>query len=64
MEDLIFDRREEGYDPLQKLLEMPRMQLVELGKKSRAYVERWHDPLKIAADFKRDYEAALSRPRG
>ena len=49
---------------LQKVLEMPRAQLVELGKKSRAYVERWHDPLTIAVDIKRDYEAALSRPRG
>ena len=49
---------------LQNVLDMPRPELVELGKKSRAYVERWHDPLKIAADIKRDYEAALQRSRG
>lgn len=49
---------------LQRVLDMPRAALVELGKRSRAYVERWHDPLKIAADIKRDYEAALQRSRG
>jgi len=43
------------------VLEMPRAQLVEIAKRGRAYVERWHDPLTIAADMKRCYEAALSR---
>ena len=49
---------------LQRVLDMPRAALVTLGKKSRAYVERWHDPLKIATDIKRDYEAALQQSRG
>lgn len=43
-------------DALCDLLLMPRESLVALGKKSRAFVERWHDPLNIARDIKEDYE--------
>lgn len=46
---------------LRFVLELPRSELVELGKRSRAYVERWHDPLKIAAEIKADYELALAK---
>ncbi len=48
---------------LQQVLETPRTELVALGKRSRAFVERWHDPMVIAADMKRDYDAALARRR-
>jgi hypothetical protein len=35
--------------------------LAELGRRSRAYVERWHDPLRIAERTKADYELAARR---
>lgn len=41
---------------LRDLLLMPRESLVALGKRSRAFVERWHDPLNIARDIMEDYE--------
>ncbi len=41
---------------MRDLLLMPRESLVALGKRSRAFVERWHDPLNIARDIKEDYE--------
>ena len=46
---------------LKHLLEMPRNDLVTLGKKSRAFVERWHDPQRIAEVIKTDYENALQQ---
>ncbi len=46
-------------EALRDLLLMPREQLLALGKRSRAFVERWHDPLNIARDIKRDYERAM-----
>jgi hypothetical protein len=33
-----------------------RAELVSLGARSRAYVERWHDPRRIAVRLKSDYE--------
>ncbi|HNC82018.1 MAG TPA: glycosyltransferase [Nitrospira sp.] len=45
---------------LRQVLEMPREDLVALGRKSRAFVERWHDPIRIAEAIKIDYENALS----
>jgi hypothetical protein len=44
---------------LSQLLSMPKRDLILLGKKSRAFVERWHDPLRIAQIIKADYEIAL-----
>ena len=38
-----------------------RGELAELGRRSRAFVERWHDPLAIARRTKADYERALGR---
>lgn len=49
---------------LQEVLEMPRSRLVSMARRSRAFVERWHDPMVIAADLKRDYEAALAKRSG
>ncbi len=46
---------------LRKVIEMPRLELIEMGRKSRAYVERWHDPLVIAKMICEDYEKALSQ---
>ncbi len=42
---------------LKEWLHAPRARLQEIGRRSRLYVERWHDPLKIAARLKADYEA-------
>jgi len=33
----------------------------ELGRRGRAFVERWHDPIAIARRLKADYERALGR---
>jgi len=49
-------------DALRELLLMPREALVALGKRSRAFVERWHDPLSIARGIKGDYEKTLHLP--
>lgn len=45
---------------LRGILETPRRDLVELGRRSRAYVERWHDPMRIAAQIQQEYEWALA----
>ena len=45
---------------LRKVLEMPRTQLLDLAKRSRAYVERWHNPITIAERIKQDIKQALS----
>lgn len=46
---------------LRAVLDMSRQELVALAKKSRAYVERWHDPMAIARRVKRDYELVLRK---
>lgn len=46
-------------DGLEKVLNMTRDELINLGKLSRTYVENWHDPLYIVSNIKRDYEKAL-----
>lgn len=44
---------------LHRVITMPRQDLLDLAHRSRAFVERWHDPLRIAAEIRRDYELAL-----
>jgi len=46
---------------LREVLEMPRQDLLTLAQKSRAYVEKWHDPLKIADEIKKDYESSIKK---
>lgn len=46
------------YDVLRLLLTERRDALGDLGCCSHAYVETWHDPLRVAATLKADYEAA------
>ena len=48
------------YQVLKEWLTGRRGELSEVGRKSRAYVERWHNPLKIAARMKGEYEAIMS----
>jgi glycosyltransferase involved in cell wall biosynthesis len=40
-----------------------RSELVDVGRRARAWVERWHDPLRIAARLRDAYEGALSDGR-
>jgi glycosyltransferase involved in cell wall biosynthesis len=48
------------YDVLRGLLTTRRHELADLGSRSRAYVERWHDPRTIAAELKAAYESAVA----
>jgi pimeloyl-ACP methyl ester carboxylesterase len=48
---------------LLSVLTMPREELVALARKSRYFVERWHDPITIARGIKADYERALERQK-
>lgn len=50
-------------DGLRDVFEMSREQLLDLARKSRAFVERWHDPVKIAKQIKVDYENSLRRKK-
>jgi glycosyltransferase involved in cell wall biosynthesis len=50
---------------LREWLTVRRDELTEVGQRSREYVERWHDPTKIAALLKAEYESILaSRQHG
>jgi len=42
---------------LKELLTERKHELLEIGRRGRAYVEKWHDPRKIAASLKDEYEA-------
>ncbi len=46
-------------EELRRVAEMPREDLIALAHRSRAFVERWHDPLAIAQVIRLDYERAL-----
>lgn len=46
---------------LKKVLGMPREELLSLAKASRAFVEKWHDPLRIVSKIKVDYANALKK---
>lgn len=45
-------------DDLRRVLETPRAELVSQAKKSRAFVEKWHDPAAIASRIADDYRRA------
>ncbi|AOG12760.1 hypothetical protein BSY240_4582 (plasmid) [Agrobacterium sp. RAC06] len=62
-EDLPFVRTSSASikEDLRRLLAMPRETLAEIGRKSRGYVETWHDPRRIALEIKADYDNALRR---
>lgn len=46
-------------DVLRELLTARRHELPEIGRRSRAFVERWHDPRTVAAEVVAAYERAL-----
>jgi glycosyltransferase involved in cell wall biosynthesis len=51
---------ESVYSVLKEWLTAEPARLREVGERSRAYVQRWHDPRRIAARLKADYEAAFN----
>jgi glycosyltransferase involved in cell wall biosynthesis len=51
------------YDVLKEWLTVRKQEIPERGQQSRAYVEKWHDPLKIAAKLKNEYEIILDSKR-
>ncbi|MEG3436209.1 hypothetical protein V0288_03680 [Pannus brasiliensis CCIBt3594] len=52
------------YEILKRCLTLDRVRLTEWGNQSRAYVEKWHDPRKIASWLKHEYELILAERRG
>ena len=46
-------------DTLREWLTTRRKELREMGRRSRDYVEKWHDPLRIAAKLKVEYETII-----
>lgn len=46
---------------LRGIVEMPRAELAERARASRAYAERWHDPVAITTRIADDYRAAWNR---
>jgi hypothetical protein len=46
------------YRTLKSILTSGTINLSEIGARSRQYVEKWHDPMKIALKLKQDYESA------
>ena len=51
------------HEVLENILKMPRTDLVKMAKKSRAYVEKWHNPITIANRIKIDMEFALGKKK-
>ena len=48
------------YQVLRDYLVHRRSEFAELGLRSRAFVEKWHDPISIAASLKKTYLAAVN----
>jgi hypothetical protein len=48
------------YQVLRETLTSKRSGLTEVGARGRAFVERWHDPIKTARILQQDYLSALS----
>lgn len=51
------------HNVLKDLLTARRGELAEIGRRGREYVQRWHDPLRIAERLVADYEAAFAGRR-
>ncbi len=51
------------YSVVKDWLTVRKHELPEVGRRSRAYVDKWHDPLKIAARLKKEYEAIVTSKR-
>lgn len=55
--------RESIGDALRHVASLPRERLAEIGAASRRYVERWHDPRRIALLLRDHYEEILAAQR-
>lgn len=55
--------KETLYQQLKEMLDH-KQDLAEIARKSRAYVEEWHDPEKIAKDILADYQRVYNRKTG
>lgn len=53
---IINARPDNIYDVLKEMLTDRKHELQSIGVRSRAYVEKWHDPIKIAAEITQDYQ--------
>jgi len=51
------------YEVLREWVAVRENGLRKVGRRGRVYVERWDDPLKIAAQVKGDYEAIMESRR-
>jgi hypothetical protein len=60
---LISARPDNVCDVLREWLTVRRGELRARGMACRQYVERWHDPVRIARDIKADYER-IARAKG
>jgi len=61
---LIHARPDSIYSVLRDWLTVRRCELRERGLKSRRYVERWHDPVRVVSKMVRDYQRiALGKSR-
>ena len=49
------------FNVLKKYITTDKGKLVSIGGKSRQYVERWHDPIKITKRLERDYKRILKK---
>lgn len=56
---LILAQPDTIYEVLREWIQSPAERFEAQGKKGRRFVERWHDPLKIAADLSDSYRQAL-----
>ena len=48
-------------DVLARWIRAPRDERLALGRRSRRYVERWHDPRAIGQHQREDYEALFTK---
>ncbi len=48
---------------LRRVLSLPRSELAQIGRRSRAFMERWHHPEEIGRRVKADYESAMHRAK-
>jgi glycosyltransferase involved in cell wall biosynthesis len=47
------------YEVLKAILLMPRVELLSIAKRSREYVERWHNPAVIAQRVRQDLDRSM-----
>lgn len=60
---LINARPDTLYDVLRTWITTRRAEIPERGQRCRAFVKRWHDPVRIAANLARDYGDIVERNR-